>query len=78
MALISEKRSYIYIYILSLKIKSTDPERRGYIKGMDKRLKGYAENCMKLLETLDGLQINNDNTEEEQVIFFSPTKKKEL
>ncbi|EFO18949.2 BAG domain-containing protein [Loa loa] len=43
-----------------------DPERRGYIKGMDKRLKGYAENCMKLLETLDGLQINNDNTEKEQ------------
>ncbi|CAG9539876.1 unnamed protein product [Cercopithifilaria johnstoni] len=40
-----------------------DPERRGYIKVMDKRLKGYAENCMKLLETLDGLQINNDNTD---------------
>ncbi|VDO44015.1 unnamed protein product [Onchocerca flexuosa] len=46
-----------------------DPERQGYIKGMDKRLKGYAENCMKLLETLDGLQINTNNTEEEQVIF---------
>ncbi|KAK6107575.1 BAG domain family protein [Brugia pahangi] len=44
-----------------------DPERRGYIKGMDKRLKGYTENCMKLLETLDSLQINNDNTDEEQV-----------
>ncbi|VDK71561.1 unnamed protein product [Litomosoides sigmodontis] len=43
-----------------------DPERRGYIKGMDKRLRGYAENCMKLLETLDGLQINSDNTDGEQ------------
>ncbi|KAL3985202.1 BAG domain family protein [Acanthocheilonema viteae] len=43
-----------------------DPERRGYIMGMDKRLKGYAENCMKLLETLDGLQINNNNTDGEQ------------
>uniref|UniRef100_A0A915PGF1 BAG domain-containing protein n=1 Tax=Setaria digitata TaxID=48799 RepID=A0A915PGF1_9BILA len=44
-----------------------DPERREYVRGMDKRLKGFAENCMKLLETLDGLQINNDCTEEEQV-----------
>uniref|UniRef100_A0A8R1TW71 BAG domain-containing protein n=1 Tax=Onchocerca volvulus TaxID=6282 RepID=A0A8R1TW71_ONCVO len=43
-----------------------DPERQGCIKGMDKRLKGYAESCMKLLETLDGLQINTNNTEEEQ------------
>lgn len=37
---------------------------------MDKRLKGYAENCMKLLETLDGLQINSGGTDGEQVIFF--------
>uniref|UniRef100_A0A0R3RSX0 BAG domain-containing protein n=1 Tax=Elaeophora elaphi TaxID=1147741 RepID=A0A0R3RSX0_9BILA len=43
-----------------------DPERLAYIKGMDKRLKGYTENCMKLLEKLDGLEINNDNTDGEQ------------
>ncbi|VDN05786.1 unnamed protein product [Thelazia callipaeda] len=45
-----------------------DPERREYTKIVDRRLKGFAENCMKLLEKLDGLPIISDNTEERQAI----------
>lgn len=42
------------------------PMRLEAIKKMERRLHQFTEDCLKLLETLDGLQIVSDQTHEEQ------------